>query len=118
MKTVKVKLEAQYNGHNVKQNGNVDLKFKIPYSDLTSCLKLLQLISCNIHLKTKLHNKDVIDLGSFYLNKMSIDREGESSLIFNTELDSTDLNAFTPLTEKDIIIKLYCSGVYEEEEDE
>ena len=51
MEKLKVMLEAQYNGHSVKKNGSVDLSFKIPYSNLMDCVKLLQLLSVNIAMK-------------------------------------------------------------------
>ena len=48
MKKVKVLLEVQYDGHSVKRNTSIDLKFKAPYSELVNCLNLLQFLNCKI----------------------------------------------------------------------
>lgn len=116
MKKVKVKLDVQYNGHSVKKNGAVDINFILPYSELTNTLKLLQLINCNINVAAKMGTNKPISLGVFYLNKMSIDRDGQSKVSFNTEIESSELINITELTTPDTIIHLLCLGNIEDEE--
>ena len=57
-------------------------------------------------------------LGTFYLDKLVIDREGESTLKFNSEIESVELDNLTELTTPEIIIKLMCMGSVEDEEEE
>ena len=118
MEKLKVMLEAQYNGHSVKKNGSVDLSFKIPYSNLMDCVKLLQLLSVNISMKASINGMKKLALGTFYLDKLVIDREGESTLKFNSEIESVELDNLTELTTPEIIIKLMCMGSVEDEEEE
>lgn len=118
MKKVKVLLEVQYDGHSVKRNTSIDLKFKAPYSELVNCLNLLQLLNCNVRLIAKANNKNKYEIGTFYLNNLSIDRDGESNIKFNSEVDYVELNNINLLTEKETIIKLLCTGEVQEEDDE
>lgn len=118
MKKVKVLLEVQYDGHSVKRNTSIDLKFKVPYSELVNCLNLLQLLNCNVRLIAKVNNKNKYEIGTFYLNNLSIDRDGESNIKFNSEVDYVELNNINLLTEKETIIKLLCTGEVQEEDDE
>lgn len=118
MKKVKTKIEVQYNGHSIKKNGAVDLNFKSPYSELVNSIALLQLLNCNVQVKAKVGNNNPIDLGTFYLDKLSVDRDGESSIKFNTEIDNTEINMLNELTERETIIHLLCSGVIEDEDEE
>lgn len=117
MEKIKVGLEAQYNGHSIKKNGSVDLSFKIPYSNLMDCVKLLQLLSVNIHVKANINGIRKFPLGTFYLDKLVIDREGESTIKFNSEIDSVELDNLTELTQPEIIIKLMCMGSVDSEEE-
>ena len=57
-------------------------------------------------------------LGTFYLDKLVIDREGECTLKFNSEIESVELDNLTELTTPEIIIKLMCMGSVEDEEEE
>uniref|UniRef100_UPI0037DD7C56 hypothetical protein n=1 Tax=Methanobrevibacter smithii TaxID=2173 RepID=UPI0037DD7C56 len=118
MKKIKVKLESQYNGHSIKKNGSVDMNFILPYSEIVNVVKLLQLINCNIHVLAKVGTSNPVSLGVFYLNKVNIDRDGQSKISFNTELESSEINNMTELTEPDTIIRLMCSGTIEDEDNE
>ncbi len=116
---LKIKLECIYNGHSIKKNGSVDLSFKVSYSQLIDVMKLLQLLSCNITLKAKLLRTDEsFNLGVFYLNSLNVDREGESTLKFNSEIDNVELNNLSMLAEKNVIIFLLCLGEVEGNEDD
>ncbi len=118
MEKIKVKLESQYNGHSIKKNGSVDMNFILPYSEIINAVKLLQLINCNINVSAKVGTNKPVNLGVFYLNKMNIDRDGQVKLSFNTELESSEINNMTELTEPETIIHLLCSGVIEKENEE
>ena len=117
MKKVKTKLEVQYNGHSIIKNGSVDLKFKSPYSELVNSLSLLQLINCNIEIKAKINNKP-FDIGVFYLNSLIVDRDGESIIKFNTEIENVEIENLNELVEREAIIFILCSGMIDEDDEE
>jgi len=118
MSKIKVKLEVQYNGHSIKKNGDVDLQFKAPYSEIANALTLVSMINANITVKAKVGNDKPISLGSFYLKNINIDRDGETKIRLNTELESSEINNFNELTQPETIIYLSCSADIENEEDE
>lgn len=117
MEKVKCIMEAQYNGHYIKGNGDLDLNFKLPYSELINVLKLTQMIGTNIKIAAKIGKKEVFELGTFMLKNISIDREGESKIKFNSEVSTVEMENFINLAEKDQIIKLRCEANVLEEED-
>ena len=115
MEKIKIKFESTYNGHSIKKNGTIDLSFVAPYSQITNTVNLLQLINCNITLKVKIRMQ-VYNLGVFYLKELKIDREGESTIKFNSELDSVNLDSFNYLAEPELIILVSASGSVEPEQ--
>ncbi len=117
MKKVKVKLEVQYDGHSVKKNTSVDLRFKAPYSELVNCLELLQLLNCNVEVLAKINTNKPIKIGTFYLNELKVDRDGESNIKFNSESDFVELNNINLLSEKEIVVNILCVGNIEEDEE-
>lgn len=117
MKKIKCTLEAQYDGHSIKRNGDLDLNFKLPYSELTSSLLLVQMINTNIDLIARIGTEKPVKLGTFMLKNLGIDRDGESKVRFNSEVDNIEINNFVNLTEKETIIKLKCQAMVEREED-
>lgn len=118
MKKVKCTLEAQYNGHSIKNNGDVDLNFKIPYSEITSGLLLTQMLNANINIVAKVGAGKPINLGTFMLKNLSIDRDGETKIKFNSEVDNAEVVNFVDLAERETIVKLKCEAMVEVEEDD
>lgn len=117
MEKVKCILEAQYDGHHIKGNGDLDLNFKMPYSELLSVIKITQMINTNINVSARIANKKPFKLGTFMMKNISIDREGESKVRFNSEVNTVEMENFVSLAEKDQIIKLMCEASIPEEND-
>lgn len=117
MKKIKCKLDAQYDGHTIKNNGDVDLKFKLPYSEITSALLLTQMINTNINIIAKVGKRKPTSLGTFVIKNLNIDRDGETKIKFNSEVDTAEVANFIDLTEQETIIKLKCEASIESEID-
>lgn len=115
MKELKVKMECTFAGYSAKKNGDLDLKFKVPYSDVVNVVSLVRMINCNIGVEAKVNSGKPVSLGTFYVNKISIDRDGESTIVFNTELSSSEIDNFSDLLEPEAIIFLRCKAVVDEE---
>ena len=118
MKELKIKLECTFAGYSTKKNGDVDVRFKAPYSEIVNAISLVRMIDKNIGVACKVNGGKAISLGTFYLNKLSIDRDGESTIMFNTELNSAEINNFVELLAPESIIHVLAKAVVEEEEDE
>ena len=114
---MKVKLECTFAGYSTKKNGDIDVKFKAPYSEIVNCVSLVRMIDRNIGVACKVNGGKPINLGIFYLNRLNIDRDGESTIVFNTELNSAEINNFAELLAPESIIHVLAKAVVEEEEE-
>lgn len=94
METVKVKTEARYSTHSVKQNKAVDITFKMPYHELTKYIQTIQMLNENVTTAIKVGtDKKPIKLGTFMVHNLGIDRDGQGTLKLNSQLDFVDANA-------------------------
>lgn len=119
MKELKVKLECTFAGYSTKKNGDIDVRFKAPYSEIVNAISLVRMIDKNIGVICKVNGGKPVSLGTFYLNKLSVDRDGESTITFNTELNSAEINNFVELLAPESIIHVLAKSVVDEEvEDE
>jgi hypothetical protein len=118
MKELKVKIECTFAGYSTKKNGDVDVRFKAPYSEIVNTISLVRMIDRNIGVVCKINGGKPIPLGTFYLNKLSIDRDGESTINFNTELNSAEVNNMTELLVPESIIHILAKCVVEDEEND
>lgn len=118
MNELKIKIECTFAGYSTKKNGDIDIKFKAPYSEIVNVISMVRMINRNIGISCKVNGSKPISLGTFFLNKLSIDRDGESTLIFNTELDSAEINNFVELLTPESIIHIMAKSVVEEEVEE
>jgi len=114
MEELKVKLECTFAGYSTKKNGDVDVKFKAPYSEIVNCVSLVRMIGRNIGVACKVNGGKPVSLGTFYLNRLNIDRDGESTITFNTELNSAEINNFIELLAPESIIFVLAKAIIEE----
>lgn len=99
--TVKIKAEGKYSTHSVKANKNVDITFKMPYSELTNYIKTIQMLNENVILAGKIGtDKKPIKLGTFMVSNISVDRDGQGTLKFNSQLDFVDANNLNDLASR------------------
>lgn len=122
METVKIKTEAKYVSHNVKANKSVDVQFKMPYSELTNYIQTIQMLNENTTMAGKIGaDKKPIKLGSFMVSSINIDRDGQGTLKFNSQLDFVDTNAINELANRNdepLILMLKADIDVEIEEEE
>lgn len=88
METVKLKFEAKYATHTVKANKAVDVTFKMPYTELTQYIGSIQMLNENVTVASKIGpDKKPNKLGTFMISNISVDRDGQGTLKFNSQLD-------------------------------
>lgn len=91
---VKVKTEGKYVNHNVKANKAVDVVFSMPYTELKNYIQTIQMLNENVTLAAKIGaDKKPIKLGTYMVNSINVDRDGQGKLKFNSTLDHVDANA-------------------------
>jgi hypothetical protein len=122
METVRIKTEASYMNHSVKQNKSIDITFKMPYSELTQYIQAIQMLNENITLAGKIgSDKKPIKFGTFMINGINIDRDGEGKLKFNSQLDFVDpatINELATRNDEPLVLLLRADIDVEEEEKE
>lgn len=116
MRNIKCAMECQYNGHNIKPNGDIDVNFKIPYDQITSGLMLIQMLNTNIHVYAKVDANKPVELGHFMLKNVNIDRDGEMKIKFNSEVDAVIMDNINQLTQPEVIVKIKCDANVDDEE--
>lgn len=110
MEKVIVKLEIRYNNLNFRKNGLVELTFKSSYDNIVSTLKLVQLINTNITIKAKIKG-EIFTLGNYYIKNIGIDRDGESTIKFGSEVESVEYDSLNALNSVQIPIEVVCVGI-------
>ena len=93
---VKVKEIVKYGGHNLSANGSVNLTLRASYSELTSTIRLMQMLNNDVNIKAKIPGEKVMKLGFFRIKDIRIDGDGESIIKFNglndyIEMDNLNL---------------------------
>lgn len=94
---VQVKTVANYGGHAIKPNGNVDLKLKCEYSELTGSVQMLQMLNNDITVLCKLPSSKPLKIGVFRLKNMNIDHDGQSVVTLNSQVDFVEVDNITQL---------------------
>jgi hypothetical protein len=122
METVKIKTESKYVSHGVKSNKSIDILFKMPYSELVNYIQSIQMLNENITVAGKIGaDKKPIKLGTFMLNNITIDRDGEGKIKFNSQLDfveSQNINELANRNDEPLILFLKAEIDTEKENEE
>lgn len=92
VKKIKVVSIGKYNGHNIKQNRNIELSFKFGYDQLENSIMLLQMLNNNISIICRIGKEKPLQIGSFMLKQVNIDSDGESTVKFHSQLDFVEPN--------------------------
>lgn len=120
MAKVNIKTEAEYFNHGVKANKAVSLTFKIPYSELTSSVKTLQMLNENMTVGAKLGSDKPIKLGTFMIKNLNIDNDGEGKLKVDSMIDYVELDNINQLanrSDEPLLIILKADIDVEEDDD-
>lgn len=121
-KKVNIKLIAQYNGHQAKPSGSVDLNIKTEYSELVNTIPLLQMLNNDIKIEVKKASEKPFSLGIFRLQALNYDHDGQAKIKFNSTNDFVEidnLNKLIPMDQTErFTIRMSSIIEIEEEEDE
>lgn len=116
---IAIKMVANYKGHSVKTNGNVDLAFSAMYDQITKSIEVLQLLNTDVIITAKLPGTKPVKLGSFNVKNVIFDNDGESILKFNTLTDFVEMNNINSIITQDSFqLKLEANVNVEENEEE
>ena len=114
---VNVKAIAQYKGHSVKENGNLNLSLKLMYDELPNTIKMTQMLNNDVALVVKQGDQKARKIGSFRISGVNIDGDGESVIKLTSLVDFVEMDGINSLVTKDPF-KVSMSAVVELEIDE
>jgi len=115
METIKIKTIAEYNGHSIRPNKNVNIAFKCEYGELTNYIKLIQLLNENIEIMVKIQNSKPIKLGTFMLSEIKVGNDGQGIIKFNSQLDYVEKASLNQLS-GEILNLLFKADIENEDE--
>lgn len=115
MQELKLSQFVIYDGHSIKANGGVSLRFTARYSELPKTLQLSQMLNLDVEILVK--TDKVYKLGNFTLNSLSIDHDGESKIRFTSIKDFVEIDVLNSIVSPDEI-KVQYKAVYDGEDDE
>lgn len=118
-----IKAVGIFNGTNIKKNKSIDINFKFSHDERISMMKAVAFISQNVQIYSKKESDKSKYLGEFRFQNLNMDRDGETKLKFNSEMESVNMEAISEMIEDGAeLLKLKMQAVIEledgEEEDE
>lgn len=116
---IKIKSFVKYEGHSVKKNKTVTLKFTAMYSEISNSIKTLQMLNNDVKIIAKLPGESPIQLGMFRIKDIKFDGDGESTLQFETMSDFAEIDNINKIiTSNEFKIMLEADVELENVEDE
>ena len=120
-KKIDFKVVAKYNGHQVKPSGAVDLNLVCEYGEMRNTIQLLQLLSNDIKLSVKKPSEKPFKIGTFRLQALNYDHDGQAKIRFNSMTDFVevdDVNRLIPDDKQERFIIRVMAEIEIEEGDE
>lgn len=103
----KIKLQCQYDGANTTKNGITTLKFRCPFSEITSYINVVRCIGLNLKVGIVVENTKHLLTPQARFKNIRIDREGEAIVQIEAEI----VNYASIINACDKIIKVYITEV-------
>lgn len=91
-----IKAVAIYNGHTIKKNFDIELKFRFLEEQLPNALQFVACIGKQVKLKAKIQ-QEKLALGVFNLNKLSVDKNGNAFISLMSNSDYVSLESIEKL---------------------
>lgn len=113
MANVKIKTIASYAGHTVNKNKSISLTLRFGYDTITKYIQSIQMLNENVELLAKI-GKEKIKLGSFMINNINIDHDGEGKIKFNSQVDFVELNLISKLIDTEAFGLMMKADIEEE----
>lgn len=110
-----LKVFAHYNGHSLRNSGNVDFSVKCDYSELTKYIQLIQALNNDVKIAAKITDQKPIKLGTFRIKAINIDDDGEGNLKFNSQADFVEVDNLTKLVGTDVFVLKFSAEIEIEE---
>lgn len=105
---MKIKFECIFSGHNIKQNGIVQLKLKAPEEEIHNILSLVTCIGKEIKVAASI-GTEKIKIGKFFVDKITIDKNAQATITIVSTIESIDCSVLPSLSKKEQIINIFIN---------
>ena len=95
-----IKAVGIYNGHSIKKNFDIELKFRFIEEQLANSLQFVACIGKQVKLKAKIR-KEKLNLGVFNVNKITVDKNGNAYISLMSNSDYVSLESIEKLLVED-----------------
>lgn len=109
---------AHYNGHSIKASGVVDLSFKFGYAQIVNVIQLYQFFATDVQIEVKQAGGSPFMLGSFKINGINTNGNGESTVKFNSLADFVEIDNLNLLISQDLMNVRFSAVLAIEEKEE
>jgi glutathione peroxidase-family protein len=97
---------GQYKSFNIKNNKSVDLSFKFSYDERINMVQAISFIGQNVTILAKKGAEKPVKLGMFNFHELKIDRDGEATIKFNSDVDYVFTENVNAIVGKDELLKI------------
>lgn len=88
---------CSYNGHTIGNNGNVTLKLKCRYSEMTNYIQIIQMLNNDVSIAVKQVQEKQFPLGTFRVKEIKVDHDGEGMITVNSMSDFVEMDNLNKL---------------------
>ena len=97
---------GQYHAFNIKNNKSVDLVLKFSFEEKINIVQTIAFVVQNVEVFAKKGANKAVKLGLFNFHELKIDRDGEATIKFNSEVDYVYVENVNEIVGKDELLKI------------
>lgn len=117
--TIGITAIGLYDGHVVKKNKLVVLKFKFSYDERINMIKAIAFVGQNVKIIAKIGSEKAKPLGIYNFQELKIDRDGQAMVTFSTELEYVENENLSEIVGDELLkIRMSADVIVEDNEDE
>lgn len=99
---MQLKLVGTFDSVNARQDGITTMRFKFPFSELTSSMRLLMSLGKEMKVLIVNETEEKVPLGMVSIKQLTVDAGGETKLTIVGELPQIDISKVYMLLEQQI----------------
>lgn len=106
---MKLRIVGAYDGHSVKKDGTVVLKFVFPFSEMAAAIRTVLTLGKEVALgvRTSVDDKQTrLVIGMAVVNNLRVDRDGEVHISFESDVKTVNLDRelVVPMLERTVTV--------------
>lgn len=99
-------ITSTLDGFVTKSNGTVNIRLKVPYTEIVNYSKLLLLIGKLLKGQLVNENSEKLNLGAVMIDRFNIDKEGELKLTLVGTLAEINMESLLAVIEKVLVLRI------------